>query len=246
VRGDLEQGRNAWLKVLERGAKRASLKTRRRAKHFAAPVLETQLGDALRANDRQSASPPKLPPDRPHQKPDLPHDGDRLPRQPMLRLGFHQAILDRPIPGRDGGVDARGVGFEHRARFRAQGGEIALRRARNVDLSRQDVAHARGLAHPLCVTASPAAEQRFHLPQTITRRGEAKRNKGVGPRFRLDVRDAPLIPPNVGHDGGLGRRGCAYAHSEQPLSEKIAGGDPGGTKRRESFDSKRARAYIIY
>ena len=94
--------------------------------------------------------------------------------------------------------------------------------------------------------SSPAAEQRLHLPQTITRMCEAKRNKGVSPRFRLDVRDAPLISPNVGDDGSSGRRGCAYAHSEQPLSEKIAGGDPGGTKRRESFDSKRAQAYIIY
>ena len=103
------------------------------------------------------------------------------------------------MAGRDEGVDAARVGFEHPPRVRAQRGEVALRGAGDVDLAGQNVAgRARRFADPFGVTAGAAAQQRLHLPQPVARMGEAERRERLVARAGLDVRDAPGVAPEIG------------------------------------------------
>jgi hypothetical protein len=151
----------------------------------------------LRAEDRRRGRAPKLPPHRAHQETDLAHDRDRMPGLEALRLGVEDRVLQRPAPERDEGVDAAGVGFEHRLGVSAKDAEVAPRGASGIDLPRQNVCWQRAGAKPLGIAAGAAPKQRFHLPEPVLRMDEAERGKTVGDRARLDVGDAVGIAPDI-------------------------------------------------
>ncbi len=112
-------------------------------------------------------------------------------------LGVENPVFDRPLAERDEGVDAARIGFEHRLGFVAEQREIAPRGARGVHLAREYIARHGARAEPFCVSAGAAPQQRFHLPQPVLRMRKAEPAKRILIRGATNVRNAPLVAPDI-------------------------------------------------
>ena len=156
----------------------------------------------VRSDTAQRSRAPQLEPDRAHQITALPHDENAVPRLPAFDLAADEAVLERQRRAlRQECVDAARVGLEHRARFARQTGEVALRRARDIEPPRQRIRRDTRAALPFRPAAQHAPARGIHLPKPILSMDIALREKGIPRSARADMRNAPGITMDV--DVGL-------------------------------------------
>jgi len=125
-----------------------------------------------------------------------------VPRLPAFDLAADQTVLERQRCAlRQECVDTARIGFEHRARFTRQTGEVAPRCARDIKPPRQRIRRDRRAALPFRPPAQHAPARRIHLPEPILGMDVALCEKGIHRSARADMRNAPGITMDV--DVGL-------------------------------------------
>ena len=110
------------------------------------------------------------------------------------------------------------VRLEHRARRRAERGEVALRRAREPQPTHERVARDGVRAHDLGPAPARAQPVVLHLPEPVLGAREALREERVGLRLGARVRDAELVAQDLGH----------LLAERAPLAQRadLVGGEP--------------------
>src|SRR5258708_28435332 len=116
-----------------------------------------------------------------------------MPRFPCRGPGTEDGIFHRPFAQRDEGVHTTRIGFKHVPGLMVEQREMAARSTNGVELPSQHIAGQRGFADPLRVPPATPAQQRFHLPETILRMGEATPGKGIEMRGRANMWNAPCV-----------------------------------------------------
>ena len=117
----------------------------------------------------------------------------------------------------DEGIDAGGVGVQHRFGAGAGGGVVGAGGVRQAVAAQLRILRDGGRAGGLGPAAGGAAAVVLHCPESVLGRRKTLGEPGVRFVGGANVRDAPLIPPHP--DGGMqaGQRDCAVQGREGGL-----------------------------
>ena len=121
-----------------------------------------------------------------------------MPRQPRFGAGIEKLVFDRQrTSGANEGVDAIGVGFEHRLGVIARHGEIRLGGPLHTEGPHQAVFPEPRPAGELRPAAERPVAVVVHVPEPILGRDEALGEERVVDRGRPDVRNAPAVAHDI-------------------------------------------------